>query len=148
MVLKYVITEMLCSWPDWLRSYKHKGQYRGQFNGGWRVACGQQGFVMTWHLGPFPVITVWASSPATCFWYSPFHPHWFNTGYGKTGCEAVSLFPALRVLRRLVHFPLVKYSPSLFRAKIILANVPVEPNYKHGVTFFVGKFFYMLIHQI
>ena len=24
--------------------------------------------------------------------------------------------------------------------KIILANVPVEPNYKHGVTFFVGKF--------
>ena len=27
-----------------------------------------------------------------------------------------------------------------FRAKIILANVPVEPNYKHGVTFFVGKF--------
>ena len=29
---------------------------------------------------------------------------------------------------------------SHFRAKIILANVPVEPNYKHGVTFFVGKF--------
>ena len=29
---------------------------------------------------------------------------------------------------------------SYFRAKIILANVPVEPNYKHGVTFFVGKF--------
>ena len=42
----------------------------------------------------------------------------------------------------MVHFPLVKYSPSLFRAKIILANVPVEPNYKHGVTFFVGKFLF------
>ena len=30
---------------------------------------------MTWHLGPFSVITAWAGSPATCFCYSPFHPH-------------------------------------------------------------------------